>query len=141
MKFTTTVKVNKLQALADKLKDRELTELRQDFLDIMNESYNRRFETDTDPEGRPWQVLSPATLAQKDGVEILEDSGLGRRESGYRLEGDRIVGELSPEYMVKHQTGEEENVPQRKILGMDDRAEYEIDQALKDYFTSIRISR
>ena len=83
----------------------------------------QRFETETDPWGRPWAPLKPSTLARRrhGGDRILQDTG--RLKGGYHwlVRGDTAVVRAGVYYAAYHQFGTRTRtgrqlIPPRKML-------------------------
>lgn len=90
---------------------------------FLEEQTLRRFETETDPWGRPWRPLAPATLARRrhGGSRILQDTG--RLKGSWRrgVTGDAAFLRAGVYYAAFHQYGTRtrsgrEHVPPRKML-------------------------
>lgn len=79
---------------------------------------DRQFETETDPDGHPWEPLKPATLFKKQGRgSILVDSGKLRRSFVYDRTNDSLrISSTSPVFLA-HNEGLKPQ-PERRILGI-----------------------
>jgi len=85
------------------------------------------FVIETDPNGSPWQPLSPVTIAKKRGLGILRESGALFNSIDIAFEGDTSVS-VGPtgnlEYEVIHQKGGRSGrnrqtiIPQRAYVGL-----------------------
>lgn len=77
-----------------------------------------QFQTETDPDGNPWEPLSPDTLKQKpEGGSILVKTGALRDSFDYEVSADALsVTSSSPVFEV-HDQGLD-SMPQRQILGL-----------------------
>lgn len=76
------------------------------------------FERQSDPWGRPWEPLSPETVARKGSSRILEDTGGLRQSIAWRLVGSEAVAVgTNLEYAPVHQFGaKRKNIPERPFL-------------------------
>lgn len=66
---------------------------------------NRRFQSQTDPDGRPWQALAPLTVATRGGVTgpILRRSGQLMRSGAWQVSGATLRVGLNTIYAgVQH---------------------------------------
>jgi phage virion morphogenesis protein len=66
-----------------------------------------RFPTETDPEGRPWQKLKPATMERKKTKKILREEGHLQDTIHYQADNSNVrVGSVRV-YAAIHQLGGE----------------------------------
>jgi phage virion morphogenesis protein len=86
---------------------------------------DNRFRTETDPEGKSWQKLSPKTVEQKRRQgrinKILQSTGVMRTKVNYQATAESVKIGINDRKAVYHQLGL--GVPRREILGVssDDR--------------------
>ena len=78
----------------------------------------RRFETETDPWGRPWAPLKPATLARRrhGGSRILQDTGRLKGSFHWRVTLDAAVVRAGVRYAAYHQFGTRSRSTGRQII-------------------------
>lgn len=84
---------------------------------LMEAKIAKQFDTETDPDGSPWEPLSPDTLKYKVGGSILVKTGALRDSFVYDLsEKSLSITSKSPVFKIHNQglLG----MPQRKILGI-----------------------
>jgi phage virion morphogenesis protein len=89
---------------------RNMGSLRPALLEIgehLQGSVEERFRTETDPEGQPWEPLSPFTLANKRNDKILTESGgPGLRGSiHYQVGSNSLEQGTNKIYGAIHQLG------------------------------------
>ena len=114
----------------------DLTPLMKNIGEALLRSTDDRFRAESDPEGKPWRRLAPATLKAKrrrgrDGLKILSDGGNLRGNIHYRAEKDRVSISSPEPYAAIHQfggrtgRGHETTIPARPFFGVgpDDRRE------------------
>lgn len=96
---------------------------------------DRRFQTETDPDGKPWQKLSAFTVAKKKAegkiAGILQRTGLMRSRVNYRASATSCIIGVNDVKAKKHQFGI--GVPQRKFLGFSSEDKQEIIAILEDH--------
>jgi phage virion morphogenesis protein len=68
---------------------------------------NRRFQTETDPDGKPWAKLAPLTVATRGGVSgpILRRSGQLMRSGAWQVSGATLRIGVNTIYAAVHQFG------------------------------------
>lgn len=87
---------------------RNMGSLRPALLEIgehLQGSVEERFRTQTDPEGNPWEPLSPFTLANKRNNQILTESGGLRGSIHYQSGSDTLEQGTNKIYGAIHQLG------------------------------------
>jgi phage virion morphogenesis protein len=89
---------------------RNMGSLRPALMEIgehLQGSVEERFRTETDPEGQPWEPLSPLTLANKRNDKILTESGgPGLRGSiHYQVGSNSLEQGTNKIYGAIHQLG------------------------------------
>ena len=97
--------------------------LRPVFDEIANHLYNlteAALESETSPDGTPWQPLSPVTIARKGHDQMLYDQGDLRENIHYDSDhesatiGVNIVSTTGYPYPAVHQLGtDDERIPAR----------------------------
>jgi len=96
---------------------------------------DKRFETETDPDGKKWRPLSPFTIAMKQQQgriqKILQSTGRLRGSFEYRISNEKLIIGTNVSYARKHQFGE--GVPQRKIVGVSKEDRLAVQQITEDY--------
>lgn len=92
----------------------------------------QRFVDQVDPDGRPWEPLSPVTLAGRrkrgKGAQILRDTGRLMNSISYSTAGNTVTVFTNVAYGATHQYGLR-GIPQRRFLGQnkgDDQAVLEV---------------
>ena len=97
-----------LQGLLDRMDDRA------GFFGVVGEiilaSSKDRFATETDPDGTPWAVLSPRTIAArrsrgKSQIAILRDTGRLAGSINYEATASEVLVGSPLEYAAIHQLG------------------------------------
>jgi phage virion morphogenesis protein len=73
-----------------------------DFGTLMLSVTQGRFETETAPDGQPWQQ---SYRAREDGGQTLTDSGVLRNEVSYNHSAERLEVGSATEYAAIHQYG------------------------------------
>mgnify|MGYP001766310905 CR=1 FL=1 len=68
---------------------------------------NRRFQSQPDPDGRPWQALAPLTVESRGGAKgpILRRSGQLMRSGAYQVSGATLRIGLNTIYAAVQQFG------------------------------------
>lgn len=68
---------------------------------------NRRFDTQSDPDGRPWAPLKPLTRLTRGGASgpILRRSGQLKRSGAWQVAGLRLSVGVNTPYAAVHQFG------------------------------------
>lgn len=98
-------------------------------------STRERFDDEVDPDGKPWQPLSPAYAARKAKSPtalrgILTFSGLLRDSIAYRVGPDYLEVGSAVKYAPIHQSGGG-RVPKRAFLGLSAEDRDEIGRILQ----------
>jgi phage virion morphogenesis protein len=86
---------------------------------------DERFETQTDPDGRPWTPLAASTLRQKRTRTILQETGNLRRSINSQIAGETITFTAEADYAGYQQQGAS-NIPSRVFLGLSEQSEEEV---------------
>lgn len=103
----------------------------------MEAKIERQFATETDPDGNPWEPLSPETLKYKQGGSILVKSGKLRDSFVYDLSGNSLtISNTSPVFEA-HNEGILPQ-PERKILGISAEDKNEIAGLVRGYVKGSR---
>lgn len=103
----------------------------------MEAKLERQFATETDPDGDPWEPLSPETLKYKQGGSILVKTGKLRDSFVYGLtEKTLTISNTSPVFEA-HNEGILPQ-PERKILGINAEDKNEIAGLVKRYVRGSR---
>ena len=79
-----------------------------------------RFDSQSDPDGRPWQPWSPSYAARRagDGGSILRRGGDLQGDVSRQVEGDQVEVGARKVYAAPHQHGwPKRNIPRRQFLG------------------------
>lgn len=101
----------------------------------------KQFVTETDPEGNKWADLAPSTLAQKRRLgypdDILTRTGKMRKSAIAIASAKTLVITMRSEYAIYHQEGTSK-MPQRKILGMNDKRREKLARLIRVYLKLIR---
>ena len=100
----------------------------------------RHFETESNPDGIPWQANSPYTIARKRAegriMKVLQNRGLMRAQTSYTATNiSCTIGNNSP-HARKHQLGI--GVPKREFLGFGKADLEEVARILDDHITDNR---
>ena len=112
---------------------KDMSEPMYEFSEYMMSETMERFEHEQDPQGRPWQVLSPVTqalrAAEGKSGKILQVDGILRNAiQGYsgRNSGGLLVDGSNAEYATIHNLGGmagrslKVEIPQREYAGFND---------------------
>jgi phage virion morphogenesis protein len=84
------------------------------------ESHQERFQLEVEPDGTPWEPLSPKTIKQKGGDDrILQSSDTMRDQLAYQLSGNELEFGSNLEYAATHQFGREaDGIVARPFIGL-----------------------
>lgn len=96
-----------------------------------------QFQTETDPDGNPWEPLKPDTLARKQGGSILVESGKLRDSFRYDLDEKSLTISSNSPVFVAHDQGVLPQ-PERQILGISAEDKNEIAGLVKRYVRGSR---
>lgn len=103
----------------------------------MEEKIERQFQTETDPDGNPWEPLKPETLKYKQGGSILVKTGKLRDSFVYDLDNKSLtISNASPVFEV-HNEGVLPQ-PERRILGINAEDKNRIAGLVKGYVRGSR---
>ena len=126
-----------LRALAGRA---DLTDALDEIGGSLETSTQRRFETETDPEGRDWKRLSDATLARRGpGAKKLRDQVDLYDSIGHRVLGKRVaVGANRTYARIQHLggkagRGKKVTIPARPYLGISAADRREIAEIVRDH--------
>lgn len=96
----------------------------------------KQFDSQTDPSGKPWAALKPATLEQKRRLgypdDILTRTGALRKSLGFSAKGKSLEVYSDSEYGQFHQYGTSK-MPKREIVGMNDKRQQMLIKIIKSY--------
>ena len=104
---------------------------------------DERFSAEEDPEGNPWQPLSPATLKKKKHTKILTESSNLRSRIVYDADVDSVALGTNVIYGAIHQLGgkagkgHKVTIPARPYLGVNDEDLKEFIEILADHLTEL----
>ncbi|MCZ4339644.1 phage virion morphogenesis protein [Shewanella colwelliana] len=127
-----------LQQLLEQSQD--LTPALNDIGEYLLETHQQRFIDQQTPDGKPWEPLSPTTLARKRrGDRILTEEGNLANNLHYQLTSSLSGASLefgsNEEYAAMHQFGgttsprsmmPNQEIPTREFLGLADEDEQQI---------------
>lgn len=100
------------------------------------------FRAEADPEGKPWQPLSPATLVMKKNTKILTESGALRGHIAYNVQGNTLTvgtGPAQSAYAAIHQfggkagRGRKVTIPARPYLDITDADLVEVREMILEH--------
>lgn len=94
-----------------------------------------RFNTETAPDGTPWQVLQPRTIKRKrhNPARILTERGFLHRSIHYQiLSPSSVVVGTNLVYGATHQYGRG-GIPARPFLGLSDQDRSRIQDVIRDW--------
>lgn len=132
--------VTKARRLLDRLGD--LSAPMAEIAEVMLNATHDRFESETDPDGRRWPRLAPATVAGRlkrcgnAGLTILRDSGrlVGslhpRSGLTWAAVGTNVVHGAIHQFGGQAGRGHKATIPARAYLGLGERKRGEIEQVL-----------
>lgn len=104
------------------------------------------FKAETDPWGKPWAELAPATRrkreANNDGPILFATGNLFRSLKVLKLDNAAWVGFAASYALIPHQLGEDPNIwgkrtPARKIMPINDNGEVDLPNALQNIINNI----
>lgn len=100
---------------------------------LLESSTRDRFNTKTDPDGRPWKPLSWVTLMRRQGRGggILVDWGDLFRSISYQADSNSVTVGTDRHYGKYHQMGW--GVPQRAFLGLSYQDKQDITDMINDF--------
>lgn len=108
----------RLRVLGSRVRD--LTPVMKAIGEYLVFATDNRFRTETDPQGQPWQKLSPKTVEQKRRQgrinKILQSTGVMRTRIGYEATSYSVKIGINNRKATYHQLGL--GVPKREILGI-----------------------
>lgn len=138
-KTTFTVDNSDLKRWTGKITNR-LRDLRaplQAASNHMEAKIANQFATETDPDGEPWESLSPQTLKYKVGGSILVKTGKLRDSFRYLLDSKSLTISSNSPVFEAHNTGILP-LPQRRILGINAEDKNEIAGLVRGYVKGSR---
>lgn len=103
----------------------------------MEAKIDNQFNTETDPDGNPWEPLKPDTLARKQGGSILVESGKLRNSFRYDLDEKSLTISSNSPVFVAHDQGVLPQ-PERQILGISAEDKNEIAGLVRGYVKGSR---
>lgn len=111
----------------------DMTPLMSAIGGVLENSTRDRFNTKTDPNGRTWKPLSPATLARRKGRGggILVDWGDLFHSISYDTTPSSVTVGTDRHYGKYHQMGW--GVPQRAFLGLSYQDKADITDMINDF--------
>lgn len=94
-------------------------ELKRRILETIGEAYvsivDDQFNSEGDAWGKPWQKISTKRRRGKRiTASILTDTGDLRRNTSFRIVGDKVIVTNNKEYAAIHNFGGEIKIPKRK---------------------------
>ena len=104
---------------------------------------DERFSAEKDPEGNPWQPLSPETLKTKKHPKILTESSNLRSRIVYDADVTSVAIGTNVIYGAIHQLGgkagrgRKVTIPARPYLGVNDEDLREFAEILADHLTEL----
>jgi len=102
----------------------------------IEEGIDRRFKSQTEPSGKPWTKLKPATiLARRRAglvpIKILTASGKMRGSIKVRVTRAEIIASTNAVQAATHNFGDKSrHIPRRRFLGLSPRDENSVVQVL-----------
>ncbi len=125
-----------MKALRSRVRD--LTPPLTGFSRYMIDQTRKQFDTETDPEGKPWHQLAPKTLKikAKKGYsnKILTASGKMRRSLRFAVSSRELEITMDSPAPFHQQDDElSEKLPQRKILGLNSDRRAKLQQLIRVY--------
>ncbi len=111
----------------------DLTPLMSGIGSLLENSTRDRFDTKTDPNGRPWKPLSAITLMRRNGRGggILVDWGDLFHSISYHAERSSVQVGTDRHYGKYHQMGW--GVPKRSFLGISQQDQADITDLINDF--------
>jgi len=132
---------DKLAILKRRLED--LTPVYKEIGELMVLRTDDRFREEVDPNGIPWQQLSPYTIRMKQQqrriMKILQSTGRLRASINYQADRRGVVIGTNVSYAKKHQEGGREGryiIPPRPFLGIGDEDTKEILLLIEEYLNA-----
>ena len=91
-----------------------------DIGDYLIVSHQERFKLEVEPDGTPWEPLSPKTIKQKGGNDrILRDRHFLEGGLAFQLSGNELEFGSNLEYAATHQFGREaDGIVARPFIGL-----------------------
>jgi len=130
-----TFNYSAIQAMALRMRGLNLTPALREAAIYQEASTKKNFVRETDPDGRKWQDLKPATWAMKKSGSILREKGiLINSITHYPKNADTWEVGTNVEYGIYHQFGvQNRNLPARPFLGFSQTDIQAINQIFQRY--------
>ncbi len=113
------------KVLANFGKSEAINEILNEIGVYVERQIDERFETQTDPDGKPWTPLNASTLRQKRTRTILQETGNLRRSINSQVALDTITFSAEADYAGYQQRGTA-NIPSRVFLGLSEKSQEEV---------------